>query len=557
MAHATGPGPAEVVPAALPPDLLEYGFATLPSPLQVSTESADSPGAINLWVSAPAGKTVYCSKLIIAVPTGGGEAELCVKTPSLTPNTTWWAISSLRRESGEDLGLAATTDYAVFSVVCTSNKHWKIDYDLQFSVITSGVNHAEGKFGIVVVETSGETENALQQRRSVYELGKGPSVGYLSDVVATAAPPGATDRPASEFAAGQPIRLAWESNAAGFAVYAAGSATPVWTGTDTSHVIPQGATRDTTFSVVATSPHHGPRTAAASVSISNPVLAPSSLAAGTLTVSGVATLAGAAIGSLTAGPLTATGLATLPAGAHATSATVTGGTTVMGGLEAASLNVTGTLAAAATANLQAATIAQLTVTGQTAILGAQSFLEGTYRPTTDGFVIGYVGAPNDSSKRCMGFAVGRTDGVGQVAAHGGNAVFWATNKDSGMSMVQNSFVLPVRKDVPFGVGASQLGGSEVAAPIAFLWIPLTPGGVLESQTADEAAASGLPPLEAPEPTEVEAPAIGRDLDGLLLFLAEVLGDRLTPGQTERLRTAVLALTARPYASNHPQFGASA
>src|SRR5262249_55462735 len=52
-----------------PPCLLSYAFATAPSPLQASSASAESPGMVEIWVSAGTG-TIYCSEIILAVKIG-------------------------------------------------------------------------------------------------------------------------------------------------------------------------------------------------------------------------------------------------------------------------------------------------------------------------------------------------------------------------------------------------------------------------------------------------------------------------------------------------------
>ncbi len=533
-----------ILPADLPPDLLPYGFATLPVPLQVSASSADSPGAVNIWAGAPP-DSVFCSRIVIGVPVGPAAADLTTKTPSVTPNTTWWSVSSLVVESGDHLGLDASTTYAVFTVICASDSHWLIDYDLQFSIVTAEVNQVEGTFGLVIAEMSGPAKDQLVQRRSVFDLTKGPVTGYLNNIVTTAAPPGPTDIPASEFTASQPVRLAWASNASSFAVYAGGPV-PVWTGTDTSTVLPKGLVSDTTLTVVATG-DLGALIAGTTVTITNPVLTPASVTAGTAAATGATQLAAAALANLAAAGLTSRGKTALSGGARASALTAIGGAVLRGPVRASSAAVSGTLSVGGPAGLGAASVASLHVTGSATILNPKPLGAGNYVPSSDGLVIGTVGWPSNAGQKCAAVAYGGTAGSGNVYARGGNRMFWVSSdaKKYAMWMVGGSFLLPVRRGVGFTLGVYQVNGNEVAAPVSFAWVPFGTSAALRELSSGEAAAYGLDAVTPLPPQELSVPNVGTEVGHLMEVIAGILGDRLTPELRHRLRRAVLTLATRP------------
>lgn len=533
-----------ILPAAVPPDLLPYGFSTLPAPLQVSTASAASPGAINIWAGSPQ-SPVYCSKIVIGVPIGQAATDLTPQKPSVTPNTAWWGVSGFVIETGDHLGLSPEVSYAVFTAVCVSDAHWLIDYDLQFSIVTAQVNQTEGTFGLVIAETSGPAPDQQEQRRSVFDLTKGPVTGYLNNIVTTVAPPGPTDIPASEFTAGQPIRLAWASNASSFAVYAGSVSTPVWTGTSTSTVLTAGLTRDTTLTVVATS-DLGVLMAGTTVTITNPALTPASLTSGILTATGATTLAATALANLSATGLTAAGQATLRGGARAATLTATGGSALRGPVSASSAAVSGTLTVSGSARLGTASVASLRVTNFATMMNPRGISAGSYVASSDGLVVGTVGWPNNAGLKCAAVAYGSTAGAGNVYARGGNRVFWVSSNAKNFSswMVGGSFLLPVRRGNGFTIGVYQVNGNDVAAPVSFAWVPFGTSASLRALSPTEAVAYGLDTSTPPLVQELSSPPVGTEITHLMEVIAGILGDRLTPELRHRLRRAVMTLATR-------------
>lgn len=524
-----------------PPDLLEYRFSTLPSPLQVSTASASSPGMVNLWAAPPPGPPVFCSRIQIGVPLGEGETDLCRQLPSVTPNTTWWSVSSLVVEDSAKLGLAPGTRYALFTAVCTSDQHWQIDYDLQFSIVTAEVNQAEGSARIIVAETSGTDRSRLELRRTIYDVAKGPVTDYLDAVVTTPAPPASTARPVAEFVAGQAFRLAWGSNAAAFAVYVGAATRPIWTGVDNELVLDRGVTSDTTLTIVAKGTGGGVLMAATTVTVGNPVLTPASLTSATLSAAGTARLAAAVLASLTTATLDVTGAATLSGGARASALAGTGGARLRGAVGTGAANVTGALTVNGNATLGAATAASLSVSSAMAMFNPMPIATGQYTPSTDGFVIGIVG-PVNPGPDATGIAYGYTAPFGNIYAHGGNQLGWRDSKNTWMTPCAGSFLMPVRRGAAFALWTQVLGS---APPFSFIWVPFGTSAHLTELTAEEAAACGLPDLASQETTRtpgLEGPPVRTEIGDLVGAFADLLGDRLTTEHRDRLRRAVGTLT---------------
>jgi hypothetical protein len=462
-----------------PTRLLDYHLATHPSPLRVSSPGEESPAVVDIAVSAPAGRSVYCRQIIIAVPVGPGAGDLGEAHGALTPNTTRWTVSDS----------AVLPDpafrYARYTARCTSPQHWLIDYDLRFRLVAPAVNQAEGTIGIVVAEISDTDPRPSTLRRTVLDLDKAPVEGYLRNLVTTATQPSAVSVPCSAFAAGHPVRVAWESNAESFDLYLGAGTSPAWSGEDTSTVLTTGFTADSTITVVSRGAHGG-RTATTAVTITDPTLTPASLTTPSLTT-GTFTTAGAVA--------------------------------VSGALTAAEAFVTRRLSAPG-ADFGAATVDRLAVSGQVTMLGAaRSLAAGTYRAEGDGFAIGTVDSPS-SPTRCSTIAYGWTATTGYCYATGGcTEFFWDSGRWT-LGAIKGSFVVPVAHGDTYVLGSFDLGGG-VSAPVTYRWMPL--GKASRPNVAAVAAPFAAPSLAA--------------------ALADLVGDRLTPAQRTRLDRAVRVLAA--------------
>lgn len=374
---------------------------------------------------------------------------------------------------------------------------------------------------------------------------------YLDSLVSTQA--GST-APVTEFAAGEDIQLAWDSNGTSFALYEAKDPTPIYTGTDTSYTVKGGRTASTTFILVASvtggtasgSPYPGFQEItlidALTVGISNPTITPASVTAGTLSVTGATTLQDVtATGSAqVGGTLNVTGAATLSGGATVGGLTVNGPTNLSGGATIDTATVSGSLSAGSS-SLGNATASTLSVANSVAMLSPRSIAAGSYTASTDGLVVGTVSWPGDAGKKCSAIASGWSPGVGNVYATGGNDVMWTNGDDSWMWIVGGSFVLPVSAGAPFSIGVTQVGGADVAAPVAFSWVPFGTNASLTEITDEAAAAAGfvapkLPEASPPHPFDPDF-AISEIID----IFGEVSGAPLSQEEQDRLTGALQVL----------------
>ncbi len=522
-----------------PPCILSYQFATAPSPLQVSGASQPSPGMVNAWISAPPGQTIFCNKIIVAVPVGTGPGEFSTVAPALTPNTTWWVSSGAVLGTGEDLGLAPGLNYAIFTVTCPSSDYWNIDYQLVFSMTTTSVNPVPDTFPFVVVEYSApDSPDNLVQRKTTFTLAKAPVELYLDNLVSVSASESVTTNPKTEFANGEAIKLLWESNGSTFSLYAGGGSQPIWTGQDTSHTVAGGAVSDTTFTLAAAMDGTpGTVSAAVAVTITNPAAAPRSEEAASLTVAQISTLTGdAQLGPATVGGRLTAATAARLARVTAPTATVTGAAT-LASATLAGTTVSGAVGGSGSLTLASATAAAVTVNGSlTALVPRAVTIGKTYTASSDGVLTGTVWYPSDAGAQVATRISGTCSSVGTVYATGGNAAPWITSKEWAMWSNADTFALPVPQGSTFSVAVDQRFGS--GAPTAFAWFPLARNATLHEVHLGSAA---LAPPPGPEPVTFRRPNLRHRIDRVVAVVADIFGDELTPARRERMTAALEAL----------------
>ena len=250
--------------------LLTYAFWTSPDPLQVSTATGYASGRIEIAVFNPDGE--YCDQIALRVPVGTDAPAFGTAAPSASVSTAKWRTElqlSVTEHSGTDAASMTWNEVGTFQF----DKAWP-------------------RF-------------------------------YLQNVVAAA--PDAPAQPVTEFPAGAPIRLSWDSNGTWFEVYEKAQAAPVYGGTAAYCDLP-GVMTDTTLFVVA-SGSGDPAGAedgtdfepialhdSLAVTVSNPVLTPTSVIASgplgraSLDVSGTVSAATvSASGEVSGGSLFTTG----------------------------------------------------------------------------------------------------------------------------------------------------------------------------------------------------------------------------------------------------------
>ncbi len=374
---------------------------------------------------------------------------------------------------------------------------------------------------------------------------------YLESLVSRV--PGST-APVTEFAAGQDIELAWDSNGTTFSLYAAKDPAPLYTGSGTSFVVKGGLTDATTFILVASvtggtetgSPYPGFQEItlidALTVGVSDPTITPASVTAGALTVTGASTLQNVtATGSAqVGGTLSVTGTSTLSGGATVAGLTVNGATNLTGGATIDTATVSGALSAGS-ASLGNTSASTLSVSSSVSMFNPKGISPGQYTASTDGLVVGSVAWNSDVGNKCSAVAYGWASGVGTVYATGGNDVMWTNGDDSWMWMVGGSFVLPVSAGAPFTLGVYQVNGADQAAPTGFSWVPFGTNASLTQISEEAASAAGFVTPQFPEPSPPQAFDPDFAISEIIDIFGEVSGSPLSQQKKDRLNGALQVL----------------
>ena len=169
--------------------------------------------------------SVYCDTIEIAVPVGPDQGCLYAQTPRKGVSTKKWLPSSMEIVDGTTLGLGAGS-YATFIFNARDPSDYDITYGLVF-LLNGFVNNVVGNCNILIQEWS-STDNPpdFQPHRGTFTVALAPSKLYLTNFVATRT--GSPTVPCTQFANGEDINLAWESNGTGFQLYKKNCAKPFY-----------------------------------------------------------------------------------------------------------------------------------------------------------------------------------------------------------------------------------------------------------------------------------------------------------------------------------------
>lgn len=491
MSHAPMPASPQDDPA-----LLTYLSSSSPSLIQISTAQTQVTALLDIAVTTPPGKAVYCNQIVVAVPIGTDVDDLYTVTPTAAANTAKWTITSTVVRSGAELGLVDDTDYATFTFQTRDPSDNQITYNLAFS-IEGQVNQTTGDFQVLIQETSGASSDPgkFTSKQVTLSLTKYSPQFYLQNLVATA--PATPTVPATEFSNGQPIVFSWESNGTYFQLYLKNQTAPVYAGTGTTYTLTGGVATDSTFFLVASmmggsapDPGSGGYEPiylydAITITITNPALTPSSAA-----ISGNASVTGTlgVTGATTLGNASVTGTLGVSGPASMSAINVSGALGVSGTSSLANTSINGTLGVSGTASLGSGSIAgTLGVSGATTLNGgfyamagvfgalntARGVNPGSYQASTDGIVVGVVRfPPNDSGHLCVTWIWGsNSDGV-SVMATGGNVGGFDSSWNKWQFSNGQTFAFPVRRGTTWSVSVSNGDKNQVNAPTAFYFIPL-------------------------------------------------------------------------------------
>ena len=298
--------------------LLTYGFSTSPAPLQVSTSLLPSDGRVNIAVFNPS--AAYCDAIAVRVFVGTDGPAFGPNPPAASVSTAKWGIVdaalALPGAVAADVVVGPPGDtLATYQFQCKDKNDWQLGYQLTLS-LDGPVNQATGQLQVVVAEHSGKDPNNLAWSEPVtFLLDKVTPQFTLRNLVA--ADPSAPTVPVTEFAAGDAIRLEWESNGTWFEVYAKDNPVPVYEGS-CKFCEAAGIETDTTFFVVGQvasgAPGNGASTGyeaislydSITVTVSDPVLTPSSVAvSGAVSATTVAATESVSAPTVRAGSITA------------------------------------------------------------------------------------------------------------------------------------------------------------------------------------------------------------------------------------------------------------
>ena len=471
----------------LDPVILDYLFSTFPSRLQVSTGSTPASGRIDVSVSS--GNTdKYCKQILVAVPIGSGKTDFSEQTPSAAVNTANWSPSSQEIMTGEDLGLndEVGASYATFTFDAKDSSVYKIDYNLVIS-LTATVNAEVGSFAYIVRETSGADASTMTEKQSTFTLDKAAPSFYLENLVATTT--SSPLAPATEFANGTAIRLAWESNGTWFQVYEKNNAKPIYAGPGKTCEVSGGAKTDTTFFLQASmTGDPGDDTGkfepiylfdSITITISNPDLTPASVecsggisgttlkatgtatlsdvaASGTLNVTGQTTLAGATAGDITVSSLTDNG--TLHVTGQSTLAGVTAGDTTV-----SSLTSNGSLTAKAGA---------VSMFGSGVKLAEAVSIPNTrVYAKTDGFAVAQVLTPGDNAKMSYNYAYIFAAGT-WFQIQGGTVGSFGSGWDDYMNTNPSSMCLPIPARTYWQYYSAVPSNNQLNSNTQIWWFPI-------------------------------------------------------------------------------------
>lgn len=295
--------------------LLNYRVSTDPAHLSTAGQTR-----VNIAISPATSASVYCDRFMVGVPVGPEATSLFTKDPTRSINTNKWSVIA-RLQKGSEISerLDADQSYATFTYECASSTDYLIDYNLVMGLVGT-VNATVGDVEIIIVENSGTSPatSSFTKKESLLPLRKEPPEFFVRNLVATTL--ARQTVPCTEFPAGAPIQLAWESNGTYFQLFQDKQTEPVFSGSAKTCVLKNGVSRDTTFVLAASmtgspgqdTPQGGYEPIylyeALTVSVSNPTLTPASMAVtGALTVTGASTLGAVATGTLSASEVAVSG----------------------------------------------------------------------------------------------------------------------------------------------------------------------------------------------------------------------------------------------------------
>lgn len=448
-----------------PAALLTYELGIDPSPLTVSLPDANPVlAALTFVITNQQSDPVEVASIGFTIQLGGDGAALAASSAGIQTapaDTTNWKVTA---SSSDDTAIYTLGPQTGSTVTLASGD------SVVLQIYNIATNYAPGVTTIEIKEMAVGSQPAFPE----FNVTKFPYGFYFDGLVATVES-GSVQVPVAQVGYNSSVTLLWNSSVTDVTAFQVFYATnqgqqPTPPVTTAGRWDSPPLTRDTVFTVVVTSTTIGGQPVSASMSIPVAVQQPD-VVANTLSVAGAATAANLTVQGASA----LQGAVVIGTSSVGAPLTVNGGIAATGVVNAGGgLNVTG-----ATTLANASVNGPLAATGTIAMLtAARSIAPGQFTATTDGFVLGYVSAPDDSVRKNFCWTtIGAASGSVTVQAVGGNVANLDNSGNTYSAPNFGSFLLPVSSGQAFSLGVFNDPANQSNATTAFFWIPLgTPTG---------------------------------------------------------------------------------
>ncbi len=198
-------------------------------------------GQMNIKVENYSGKSYHCKSVTIKVPVGD-----FTKAVYYNDNKT---VFSQTISKGRMLPDIEKTDNFISSTFNIDGSGERPLKDALEFTVKGNVNSKAGTADIIISYEYSEDGKSFSSESKTLHVNKESDDIYLYNFHAES--PDTADTVCTRFSSGASIRLAWESNADTYEIYAGSDSKPIYSGDETSYTYTSGITSDTTFTLKA------------------------------------------------------------------------------------------------------------------------------------------------------------------------------------------------------------------------------------------------------------------------------------------------------------------
>ncbi len=198
-------------------------------------------GQMNIKVENYSGKSYHCKSVTIKVPVGD-----FTKAVYYNDNKT---VFSQTISKGRMLPDIEKTDNFISSTFNIDGSGERPLKDALEFIVKGNVNSKAGTADVIISYEYSEDGKSFSSESKTLHVNKESDDIYLYNFHAES--PDAADTVCTRFSSGASIRLAWESNADTYEIYAGSDSKPIYSGDETSYTYTSGITSDTTFTLKA------------------------------------------------------------------------------------------------------------------------------------------------------------------------------------------------------------------------------------------------------------------------------------------------------------------